>query len=321
MTPIGLRRRARAHRAVCAAAMLWGCGSLAHGADHGVVLLYHHIDDSTPPATSVTPHQFRAHLDYLDGEGFTVLRLSAMLGALARGEPVPDNAVAITFDDAYPSVYATATPELVARGMPFTVFIATNDIDRGHATYMTWAQLRSLDRTFADFGAHSLSHGHLLERRKGESEVQWRERAGAEIRGGASRIERALDTEVASLALSLLGIRRNPRGTRGGRWPVRTGTAVGGVRGRRVPAAGAALPDGRGLRWSDSPGHRRARRGAGVRLSTSRTGATLRIDLPPLKPDRNKINCTAPSMQVAGEYFWYSHLWTLIDADRRRLTR
>lgn len=211
MTPIGLRRRARAHRAVCAAAMLWGCGSLAHGADHGVVLLYHHIDDSTPPATSVTPHQFRAHLDYLDGEGFTVLRLSAMLGALARGEPVPDNAVAITSDDAYPSVYATATPELVARGMPFTVFIATNDIDRGHATYMTWAQLRSLDRTFADFGAHSLSHGHLLERRKGESEVQWRERAGAEIRGGASRIERALDTEVASLALSLLGIRRNPR--------------------------------------------------------------------------------------------------------------
>ena len=85
MTRIGLRRRARAHRGVCVAAMLWGCGSLAHGADHGVVLLYHHIDDSTPAATSVVPHQFRAHLDYLDGEGFTVLRLSAMLGALARG--------------------------------------------------------------------------------------------------------------------------------------------------------------------------------------------------------------------------------------------
>ena len=176
--------------------MLWGCGSLAHGADHGVVLLYHHIDDSTPPATSVTPRQFRAHLDYLDGEGFTVLRLSAMLGALARGEPVPDNAVAITFDDAYPSVYATATPELVARGMPFTVFIATDDIDRGNATYMTWAQLRSLDRTFADFGAHSLSHGHLLERRRGESEAQWRERAGEEIRASASRIETALDNGV-----------------------------------------------------------------------------------------------------------------------------
>ncbi len=340
--------------------MLWGCGSLAHGADHGVVMVYHDIDDSTPPATSVMPHQFRAHLDYLDGEGFTVLRLSAMLGALARGEPVPDNAVAITFDDAYPSVYATATPELVARGMPFTVFIATNDIDRGNATYMTWAQLRSLDRTFADFGAHSLSHGHLLERRRGESEAQWRERAGEEIRAGASRIETALDTEVASFAYpygeydealvelvaaaGLYGLSQQsgafgagmspqqvPRFPMGGGYDGLT-RLVTAVRSRPLPvtaprvranAVRGAAPTT--LEIATDPGPYKAAAlacyGAGVRLSTSRTGATWSIDLPPLKPDRNKINCTAPSMQVAGEYFWYSHLWTLIDADGRWLTR
>ena len=269
--------------------MLWGCGSLAHGADHGVVLLYHHIDDSTPPETSTEPHQFRAHLDYLDDEGFTVLRLSAMLGALARGEPVPDNAVAITFDDAYPSVYATATPELVARGMPFTVFIATDDIDRGNATYMTWAQLRSLDRTFADFGAHSLSHGHLLERRGGESEAQWRERAGEEIRASASRIETALDTEVASFAYpygeydealvelvaaaGLYGLAQQsgafgagvspqqvPRFPMGGGYDGLT-RLVTAVRSRPLPVTVAA-----------SPGRRRARRGTDNAGNRNRPG-------------------------------------------------
>ena len=338
----------------------WGCGVLAHGADHGVVLVYHHIDDSTPPATSVMPHQFRAHLDYLDGEGFTVLRLSAMLGALARGEPVPDNAVAITFDDAYPSVYATATPELVARGMPFTVFIATNDIDRGHAAYMTWAQLRSLDRAYADFGAHSLSHGHLLERRRGESEAQWRERAGEEIRASASRIETALDTEVASFAYpygeydealvelvaaaGLYGLAQQsgafgagvsppqvPRFPMGGGYDglTRLATAVRSrplpVRSPRVRANAVRGAAPTTLEIAADPGRYRAAAlacyGAGVQLSTSRTGATWSIDLPPLKPGRNKINCTAPSMQVAGEHFWYSHLWTLIDADGRWLTR
>ena len=340
--------------------MLWGCGILAHAADHGVVLLYHHIDDSTPPATSVTPQQFRAHLDYLDSEGFTVLRLSAMLGALARGEPVPNNAVAITFDDAYPSVYTTATPELVARGMPFTVFIATNDIDGGNATYMTWAQLRSLDRTFADFGAHSLSHGHLLERRRGESEAQWRERAEEEIGASASRIETALDTQVESFAYpygeydealvelvaaaGLYGLAQQS-GAIGAdvplqqvpRFPMAGGyddldRLVTAVRSRPLPitspqiranAVLGAAPTT--LEIATAPGPYRAAAlacyGAGVQLSTSMTGATWIIDLPPLKPGRNKINCTAPSKQAAGEYFWYSHLWTVIDEDGRWLTR
>ena len=340
--------------------MLLGCGSLTHSADHAVVLLYHHIDDSTPAATSVAPHQFRAHLDYLDGEGFTVLRLGAMLGALARGEPVPDNAVAITFDDAYPSVYATAAPELVARGIPFTVFIATNDIDRGNATYMTWAQLRSLDRTFADFGAHSLSHGHLLERLGGESEAQWLERAGEEIRASAKRIETALDTEVASFAYpfgeydealvdlvaaaGLYGLAQQSGAFGAGvspqqvpRFPMAGGyddlsRLVTAVRSRPLPVGAPRVranavrgPAPATLDIATEPGPYRAAAlacyGAGIPLSTSRTGGTWRIDLPPLKPGRNKINCTAPSMEVAGEHFWYSHLWTVIDADGRWLTR
>ena len=273
---------------------------------------------------------------------------------------MPDNAVAITFDDAYPSVYATATPELLARGMPFTVFIATNDIDRGNATYMTWAQLRSLDRTFADFGAHSLSHGHLLERRTGESEAQWRERAGEEIRASASRIETALDTEVASFAYpygeydealvelvaaaGLYGLAQQsgafgagvspqqvPRFPMGGGYDglTRLATAVRSrplpVRSPRVRANAVRGATPTTLEIATDPGPYKAAAlacyGAGVQLSTSRTGATWSIDLPPLKPGRNKINCTAPSMQVAGEHFWYSHLWTLIDADGRWLTR
>jgi biofilm PGA synthesis lipoprotein PgaB len=167
---------------------------------HAVVLLYHHVSEDTPASTSISPGRFAKHLDYLDQEGFVVMPLAAMLDALYAGESVPANAVAITFDDAYESVLTEASPLLIARRMPFTVFVATESVDRGYSGYMSWQQMRGLDPQLANFGAHSVSHTHLLEHHTGESEAQWRTRMEAEIRDSAERIKTELGREVRSFA-------------------------------------------------------------------------------------------------------------------------
>ena len=44
-----------------------------------VVLLYHHVDTSTPAITSITPTQFDKHLKIIEAEAFTVLPLGQLL--------------------------------------------------------------------------------------------------------------------------------------------------------------------------------------------------------------------------------------------------
>lgn len=164
--------------ALCLAALLSrGAGA----ADHAVALLYHHVSGETPAVTSVAPDRFRAHLDYLADNGFVVLPLGEIVDALRAGRSVPDNAVAITFDDAYRSVYTEAFPLLRRRGLPFSVFVNSEAIDAGYNNYMTWEQLREVAAAGAEIGNHSHSHAHLVRREPGESRREWRKRVTAEV--------------------------------------------------------------------------------------------------------------------------------------------
>ena len=78
--------------------------------NHAVILQYHHVSDTTPKVTSISPEQFRKHLEYLDQQGFTVWPLTKIIESLQASQPVPDKTVAITFDDAFTSIYDNAFP-------------------------------------------------------------------------------------------------------------------------------------------------------------------------------------------------------------------
>lgn len=159
------------------------------GAPHGVVLLYHHVSDRTPPSTSVTPAQFTEHLDFLATGGYRVWPLERLLDAVFRdAEEVPDNVVAITFDDAYESVFSEARPRLEARGWPYTVFVNTDAVDAGHSPYMDWDQIRTLHEAGVAIENHSAAHGHLSRPAEGESHEAWRSRVAADIERARSRI-------------------------------------------------------------------------------------------------------------------------------------
>lgn len=161
----------------------------SHAADHAVVLLYHHVDADTPESTSVSPQTFERHLQYLWDNNFFVLPLEEILDAIANGKSLPDNTVAITFDDAYESVHRVAWPALQERRWPFTVFVSTQYVDRGYGNYMTWTQLRELLKAGGTVSNHGLTHAHPLLRQSGENKAAWLARFRQDLLEGAQRIK------------------------------------------------------------------------------------------------------------------------------------
>ncbi len=139
-----------------------------------VVLQYHHVDDSTPRATSTTPSLFQDQLDMIHQLDLEVVPLFSGTRQALTGDMADSNQIAITFDDAYESVYRTAVPLLSELELPYTIFVNTDAV--GRHGYMTWAQLEELaEGKLATIANHSADHGHLA-RKPGESKAQWHER-------------------------------------------------------------------------------------------------------------------------------------------------
>lgn len=154
-----------------------------------VVLQYHHVSDSTPPSTSISPALFKQHMDYLAAHHFTVVPLPELVKLLKAGKPLPDKTVAISFDDAYESVYKIAYPLLKERQWPFTVFINTVPHDQGKTLFATWAQVQEMGQHGATIANHTTQHNHLLRLKTGENRSAWRKRIISEIVDAEKRIE------------------------------------------------------------------------------------------------------------------------------------
>lgn len=190
-------------RNVClVAALLVACAlaAPAHAASGGVIVLYHHVSDATPAATSVTPEVFERHLAYLDEHDFAVWGLERLLDAIYSDEDLPGNVIAITFDDAYASVYTEAWPRLRTRGWPFTVFVNTDAIDAGQSPYMSWDQLRELADAGVAIENHSASHGHLARTGRDKPERAWKQRVADDLARAAARIETEIGRAPTLLA-------------------------------------------------------------------------------------------------------------------------
>ena len=147
--------------------------ALAQGESQAVILQYHHVDTSTPPATSISPDDFRRHMEYLRDNDFTVLPLERVVEALRNRDDLPDRTAVITFDDGYLSVYEDAWPVLRELDFPFTVFITAGLVSSNSSLYAAWQQLREMGEHGATLANHSVTHPYLLERRQGQSEAEW----------------------------------------------------------------------------------------------------------------------------------------------------
>lgn len=128
-----------------------------------VVFMYSRFGDDANPATSVRIEQFQSHLQELRAGNYTVLPLLDIVAALKAGRALPERTVAITIDDAHASVYRDAWPRLKSVDFPFTLFVTTDNVDRGSGSHMTWSQLRELAGAGVTIGNLTASHPRLIE--------------------------------------------------------------------------------------------------------------------------------------------------------------
>lgn len=138
-----------------------------------VILQYHHISNTTPAATSVTTERFAEHLAYIDAH-FTVLPLDELMNLLQQGKALPENSVAITFDDGYLNILEQGHPLLTKHGFPYTIFVNPAYVG-ARKNLLTWQQLKQMSKEGALIANHYLAHEHLLYQAEFKDDSDWLE--------------------------------------------------------------------------------------------------------------------------------------------------
>lgn len=131
------------------------------------ILMYHRVDvvrPTLPPITqrlTVDPGQFAAEMEWLKRRGFHAITELQLYAALERGRTLPPRPVLITFDDGYRDVLGKAAPVLRRLRMPATAFVITDRVSAGDSSFLTWGDLRLLERDGFDIGSHTVTHADL----------------------------------------------------------------------------------------------------------------------------------------------------------------
>ena len=131
------------------------------------ILEYHRVDRITShlsPLTrrlTVTPAVFAAQMNWLKVHGFhAVTQLEAFEG-LEEGKSLPSRPIMITFDDGYRDVWGKASPVLERLRMPATVYVITDRVSGRDPSFLTWSELRDLERRGIAIGSHTVTHADL----------------------------------------------------------------------------------------------------------------------------------------------------------------
>ena len=131
---------------------------------HSTIFVYHHVSNTTSKSTSINPKLFEKHLQYLTQNDYKIWPLEKILYQLKHKKDIPKKTVAITFDDAYKSIYTKAYAILKKYNAPFTVFIHTSAINNSNL-YLTWEQLKKM-QPLISYGSHSHHHDFLIRKEK-----------------------------------------------------------------------------------------------------------------------------------------------------------
>lgn len=153
-------------------ACLAGCA--ATGADDSgrsasvPVLMYHHVNDLPPGADepsrtwTVSRYEFESQMKWLLEHEYHPVTLVAVADHLSEGTSLPSHPVVLTFDDGWDIGYSTVFPILKSRGMIGTFFVYPSGINAGNpGGYMSWDQLREMDRAGMEIASHSIDHPRL----------------------------------------------------------------------------------------------------------------------------------------------------------------
>ena len=145
-----------------------------HSTSFGAVILqYHHVSDTTPKSTSITPTQFEVHLKYLQEHNFNVIPLSQLIDKIKKQQPLKNKTVVITFDDAYLDIETNAKPLLDKFNYPYTIFVNPSVITQSSFSYLSWEQLKALADEGVIIANHGFTHDSMTRIPDNLTQTQW----------------------------------------------------------------------------------------------------------------------------------------------------
>ena len=130
--------------------------------------MYHRIGPE-PRGPSITRRLtvpqavFGAQMRWLHAAGFHAITQRQLFAALEYGAPLPRRPVLITFDDGYRDVLWNAAPILHSLRMPATAYVITGRVSGPDSSFLTWAELRALERDGFAIGSHTVHHLELTD--------------------------------------------------------------------------------------------------------------------------------------------------------------
>jgi poly-beta-1,6-N-acetyl-D-glucosamine N-deacetylase len=316
--------------------------------DNASILLYHHVSDSTPDSTSLSKEQFRAHMQYLK-DHHVVLPLNEIVKKLQAKQPLPDKAVAITFDDGYRDILENAHPILKEYGFSYTIFINPDMVGLGD-DFLDWSEIKHMSKDKVIFANHGEQHQHFLQRRAKESEQDWLHRVNDNIQDAEKLLTEKLGYSLKYIAYPYGEYNNKLKMQLEKQGYVGFGQHSGAIASYsdfsalpRFPAAGVyanlntlkvklaslAMPvnyqlaPNPELRFEQSPRSLSIEINSddinpqqikcytsGDVLKSSWNKGKLLIELDEeITPPRSRVNCTTPSIEHKGRYYWYSQPW------------
>lgn len=107
-----------------------------------------------------TVAELRQHFEAIKQAGLTPIHIDQLYKHLRDGDPLPEKAILLTFDDAYLGLYENAYPLLKEYNYPATYFVQTGFVGVPTSKdHFTWDQMREMDASgLIDFAAHTVNH-------------------------------------------------------------------------------------------------------------------------------------------------------------------
>ena len=128
------------------------------------LLIYHKVGVDLGQQMEVTVEDFEWQLAHLEAK----YQVVSLTDALARwNEPGSEDLVVLTFDDGYIDTFSAAYPRMSDRGMPFTLYVATEQVENSSSgeeerTSLNWDEISNMLTTgLMTLGAHTHTHRDL----------------------------------------------------------------------------------------------------------------------------------------------------------------
>ncbi|MCF8565402.1 polysaccharide deacetylase family protein [Alicyclobacillus tolerans] len=130
--------------------------------DRVVIVSFHDMSLHLNSMFNMSPATFAQDLQILQQYHFNVISNQQYIDWTQHRSPIPPNAVLLTFDDGYRSMYTHAFPILMKYHMPGTFFIITHFQDIGSSGFMTWPEVQAMAKAGMTIESHTYNLHYLV---------------------------------------------------------------------------------------------------------------------------------------------------------------